>query len=531
MIRSFLRRVFGSRGARPEVRKVPQIIPRDRHGIGRDRISACALRVTSTLQDNGYKAFVVGGAVRDLLIGRKPKDFDVATDATPEQAAALFRRSRIIGRRFRLVHVMCGQELVETATFRGDGSPPGDTELDAGDAFDAPEVPPPPRGPRSSRARTETGPGTRQADQHGRLIRDNVFGSQQQDAARRDFTVNALFYDPRAEEIVDYHQGVEDLGKRQIRMIGDPATRYREDPVRMLRAVRFAASIGFEIEASTRAPIRELAPLLSNVPPARLFDEMLKLLLSGGAVACINRLRDDGLHHGLMPMLDVILEQPMGEKFVMLALANTDARINAGKSVSPAFLFASLLWHEVLAQWKRGTEDGPGGRGKPPMIALAEAMDTVISSQVEQLAIPRRFTAQMREIWFLQPRFDQRFGRRPFRLLEQERFRSGYDFLLLRCESGEVDAEVGEWWTGFQHAGEAEREEMLLPESVAGKPKRRRSRSARGRTRTEEGGVVSDGDGASSAGVPAAGVPPANVPPADVPPTGIPPAGTGARGD
>ncbi|MCA3070586.1 MAG: polynucleotide adenylyltransferase PcnB [Rhodocyclaceae bacterium] len=503
MIRSFLRRVFGSRGARPEVRKVPQIIPRDRHGIGRDRISACALRVTSTLQDNGYKAFVVGGAVRDLLIGRKPKDFDVATDATPEQAAALFRRSRIIGRRFRLVHVMCGQELVETATFRGDGSPPGEADLDAtaddaGDAFEAPE-PPPSRGPRSSRPRPESGPGTRQADQHGRLIRDNVFGTQQQDAARRDFTVNALFYDPRAEEIVDYHHGVEDLRKRQIRMIGDPATRYREDPVRMLRAVRFAASIGFEIEASTGAPIRELAPLLSNVPPARLFDEMLKLLLSGGAVACVNRLRHDGLHHGLMPMLDVILEQPMGEKFVMLALGNTDARINSGKSVSPAFLFASLLWHEVLAAWKRGTDGPPAGRGKPPMIALAEAMDSVISRQVEQLAIPRRFTAQMREIWFLQPRFEQRFGRRPFRLLEQERFRSGYDFLLLRCESGELDAEVGEWWTRFQRAGEAEREEMLLPETSAGKPKRRRSRSGRGRSRAEEAGSP-DGAGPVPAG-------------------------------
>ncbi len=505
MIRSFLRRVFGSRGARPEVRKVPEIIPRDRHGIGRDRISACALRVTTTLQDNGYKAFVVGGAVRDLLIGRTPKDFDVATDATPEQAAALFRRSRIIGRRFRLVHVMCGQELVETATFRGDGSAPADAELeaageDAGDAFDAPEEPPAPRGPRASRTRTESGPGTRQADQHGRLIRDNVFGTQQQDAARRDFTVNALFYDPKAEEIVDYHHGVEDLQKRQIRMIGDPATRYREDPVRMLRAVRFAASIGFEIESSTAAPIRELAPLLSNVPPARLFDEMLKLLLSGGAVACVNRLRDDGLHHGLMPMLDVILEQPMGEKFVMLALANTDARINAGKSVSPAFLFASLLWHEVLAQWNRGMDGGPGGRGKPPMIALAEAMDSVISRQVEQLAIPRRFTAQMREIWFLQPRFDQRFGRRPFRLLEQERFRSGYDFLLLRCESGEVEAEVGEWWTRFQRAGEAEREEMLLPESPTGKPKRRRSRSARGRSRADEAGAAAEGAAPMGAG-------------------------------
>jgi poly(A) polymerase len=493
MIRSFLRRVFGGRGARPEQSArgnpagagnagggMPEIVARAVHGIAREQISACALRVTSTLQQHGYKAFVVGGAVRDLLLGRKPKDFDVATDATPEQAAALFRRSRVIGRRFRLVHVMCGQELVETATFRGDGSPPAEAEIDTGegdseafDEFDAPEPAPAAR----------RGGGLRQTDQHGRLIRDNVFGTQQQDAARRDFTVNALFYDPEAEQVVDYHGGVADLKRRQLRMIGDPATRFREDPVRMLRAVRFASALGFEIEPATRAPISELAPLLTNVPPARLFDEILKLLLSGGAVACMERLRDEGLHHGLLPMLDVILEQPLGERFVMLALANTDARINAGKSVSPAFLFASLLWHEVLAEWKRASEPGAGGRGKPPMIALNEAMDSVIARQVERLAIPRRFTSQMREIWSLQPRYEQRFGRRPFRLLEHERFRSGYDFLLLRCDSGELDVELGQWWTRFQRAGEAERDEMLLPESAgsAGRPKRRRSRGGRAR--------------------------------------------------
>ena len=471
------------------------MIPRERHGIGRERISACALRVTSTLQDHGYKAFVVGGAVRDLLLGRAPKDFDVATDATPEQAAALFRRSRVIGRRFRLVHVMCGQELVETATFRGDGSPPAEADLDAEETVESDadadsdareserdfDAPAPTRSPPAGRG------GSRQTDQHGRLIRDNVFGSQQQGATRRDFTVNALFYDPRAEQIIDYHHGVDDLQRRQIRMIGDPATRFREDPVRMLRAIRFASALDFEIEASTCAPIRELAPLLGNVPPARLFDEMLKLLLSGGAATCVTRLREEGLHHGLMPMLDVILEQPLGEKFVMLALANTDARVRAGKTVSPAFLFASLLWHEVLAEWKRESASAEGERGRPPLIALADAMDSVIARQVELLAIPRRFTAQMREIWFLQPRFEQRSGKRPFRLLEQERFRSGYDFLLLRCDSGELDAEVGQWWTRFQHAGEAEREEMLLPEAAGGKPKRRRSRGGRGRARPADG--------------------------------------------
>ncbi|MBC7782137.1 MAG: polynucleotide adenylyltransferase PcnB, partial [Proteobacteria bacterium] len=485
MIRSFLRRLFGSRGAGPEIPsafEVAETIPRARHGIARERISGCALRVTSTLQERGYKAFVVGGAVRDLLLGRTPKDFDVATDATPEQAAALFRRSRVIGRRFRLVHVMCGQEMVETATFRGDGTPPAEADLDPVDGNDGDadpfEAPEPARAPSAQ-------PGSRQTDQHGRLIRDNMFGTQLQDAARRDFTVNALFYDPKAEEIVDYHRGLDDLQQRQLRMIGDPATRFREDPVRMLRAVRFAAALGFEIEPATRAPIRELAPLLVNVPPARLFDEMLKLLLSGGAVACVNRLRDEGLHHGVLPMLDVILEQPLGEKFVMLALDTTDARVNAGKSVSPAFLFAALLWHEVLAQWKRSTEAPAGERGKPPMIALGEAMDDVVARQVARLAVPRRFTSQMREIWYLQPRFDQRFGRRPFRLLEHERFRSGYDFLLLRCASGELDASVGEWWTRFQRVGEAERAEMLLPESTRVKPKRRRSRGARARAIAE----------------------------------------------
>jgi len=481
------------------------------------------------LREAGFQAYLVGGCVRDLMLGLEPKDFDVATDALPEQVKRLFRNCRLVGRRFRLAHVFFGRDIIEVATFRASGAPlpadeplPTRDELDeaegleAGDAIEsgdsdlAEEEAEPPADSREVHDFDESL--ERVVDQSGRILRDNIYGSIDDDVWRRDFTCNALYYNIADFSVWDYCGGFEDVAARRLRLIGDPETRYREDPVRMLRAVRFAAAIGFEIEAATRAPIRELAPLLSNVPPARLFDEMLKLLLSGGAVACVNRLRDDGLHHGLMPMLDVILEQPMGEKFVMLALANTDARINAGKSVSPAFLFASLLWHEVLAQWKQGTEGGPGGRGKPPMIALAEAMDCVISRQVEQLAIPRRFTAQMREIWFLQPRFDQRFGRRPFRLLEQERFRSGYDFLLLRCESGEVDPEVGEWWTRFQRAGEAEREEMLLPESAAGKPRRRRSRSGRGRTRTEGGGS-GEAEGASPA------------------PDGAAPARAGAAGD
>ena len=442
MITRFIGRVFSGRIFKA---KQPRIVPFSVHGVARERISPCALKVTQTLQRHDFAAFVVGGAVRDVLLSREPKDFDIATDATPEEVRALFRRSRIIGRRFRLVHVMCGPETVEVSTFRG------------GQAIDDTEA--------------------RRSDEHGRILRDNVFGTQEQDATRRDFTINALFYDPASQEIWDYHGGVDDLRKRRLRMIGDPDQRYREDPVRMLRAVRLAASRGLEIESRSRKPIRPLAALLANVPPSRLFDEMLKLLLSGHAVECVTKLRKEGLHHGLLPLLDVILEQPLGERFVMLALKTTDERIRADKPVSPSFLFAALLWHEVLAAWNSTASDKA-----PGIPALYQAMERIMQAQAEQLAIPRRFSADMKEIWALQPRFLHRAGQRPYRLLQHLRFRAGYDFLLLRCESGEVDAAVGEWWTRFQRAGEAERAEMLLQE---GEPKKRRRR--RRRKRKDEG--------------------------------------------
>lgn len=436
MIKRILGKVFSGRIFRG---RKPSIISFSKHGIARERISPCALKVTQTLQQHDYAAFVVGGAVRDLMLERDPKDFDVATDATPEQVRELFRRSRIIGRRFRLVHVMCGREMVEVSTYRGEQA-----DEDAAQ---------------------------RVADEHGRLLRDNVFGSQEQDATRRDFTVNALFYDPSSQAIWDYHGGVADLKKRQLRMIGDPERRYREDPVRMLRAARLSASLGLTIEPQTRKPIKTLAPLLANVPPARLFDEMLKLLLSGHAAECVQQLRRQGLHHGLLPMLDVILEQPLGERFVMAALRNTDARIRNGKPVSPAFLFAALLWHEVLSAWRELE-----GQGVNTVPALYQAMERVVQVQSEQLAIPRRYSTDMKEIWAMQPRFLQRGGRRPYRLLEHPRFRAGYDFLLLRCESGEVDADIGKWWTRFQDAGEHERGEMLVVEGEPAKRRRRRRR-------------------------------------------------------
>jgi poly(A) polymerase len=437
MITKFLGKVFSGRIFKG---RQPKIVPYSAHGISRERISPCALKVTQTLQEHAHTAFVVGGAVRDLILGWQPKDFDVATSATPEQVRELFRRSRIIGRRFRIVHVMCGRETVEVSTYRGSAVAAAENDQQV-------------------------------ADEHGRLLRDNVFGTQEQDAIRRDFTVNALFYDPATQQVWDYHGGVDDLKKKRLRMIGDPEQRYREDPVRMLRAVRLSASRGLDIDEATRVPIKALTPLLANVPAARLFDEMLKLLLSGHAYECVVALRHEGLHHGLLPMLDVILQQPMGERFVMLALRNTDARVKSEKPVSPSFLFASLLWHEVLAAWKKLEADGI-----PPIPALYQAMEQVVQSQAEKLAIPRRYGSDMKEIWVMQPRFLQRSGRRPYRLLENPRFRAGYDFLLLRCASGEVDPSIGEWWTRFQHANEEERKALLTQDSEPAKRKRRRRR-------------------------------------------------------
>ena len=408
-------------------------VPRAKHGLGRGAISPAATKVCEALRNAGFSAYVVGGAVRDLLLGIEPKDFDVATDARPEQIKPLFRRALIIGRRFRLVHVMMGPETIEVSTFRA------------------------------------ADPETAEKDEHGRVLRDNVFGSQEEDARRRDFTVNALYFDPQSEEIVDFHGGLADLKKRMLRVIGDPEVRYREDPVRMLRAVRLGAKLGLTLDPATREPIAEMAPLMERVPPARLFDEMLKLLLSGHASACLRQLREVGLHKGLLPLLDVILEQPLGERFVTLALAQTDERVLADRPVSPAFLFAALLWHEVLAASKARQ-----ARGERPVPALETAMDEVLDVQCEKLAITRKLTATMREVWAMQPRFEQRSGQRAYRLLEAPRFRMAYDFLALRAASGEVPADLEAWWRAFQSADAETREAMLLPDTAPRKRRRRR---------------------------------------------------------
>ncbi|MDD5472029.1 MAG: polynucleotide adenylyltransferase PcnB [Sideroxydans sp.] len=435
MIKRLFKKVFG-RSRKVAKASKAHVIPFSQHKVAREGISYASRRVTDGLQAAGFQAYVVGGAVRDLLLDRHPKDFDVATDATPEEVKRVFRRARIIGRRFRLVHVMFGDETVEVSTFR--------RAIEAEDA---------------------------ETDAHGRILRDNEFGDQEQDAARRDFTANGLFYDPSSQEIFDYHNGYADIRANTLRMIGDPEVRYREDPVRMLRAVRLSAKLGMKLEPATAAPIAKMKELLSNVPEARLFDEMLKLLLSGHALACIKKLRAMHLHHGLLPMLDVILEQPMGEKFVMAALQNTDQRIADEKPTSPAFLFAALLWHEVLAVWNAKQE-----AGEKPVGALHEAMEEVLDRQRAKLAIPRRYDTVMKEIWLLQPRFEQRAGQRPFRLLALPRFRAAYDFLLLRCESGEADKELGAWWEEFQHTNEDRRAEMLVADSAGPKKRRKRSR-------------------------------------------------------
>ncbi len=451
LIKKFISRVFRL-GAEP----TPTVVPRDKHGLSRDRISPGSRKVCEVLRQRGYQAYVVGGAVRDLLLGLRPKDFDVATDAKPEDVRRLFRRAIVIGRRFRLVHVMFGDETVEVSTFRAPSAPEPDETL-AGETHERDAVP------------------DHQVDAHGRILRDNVYGTREDDAARRDFTVNALYYDPYSEAILDFHGGMRDLERKSVRMIGDPRGRFREDPVRMLRAARFAAKLDFRIDPRTRAPMRELAPLLENVPPSRVFEEILKLLLSGHAATSVRQLRDEGLHHGLLPLLDVIVEQPLGQRFVQLALEQTDERVRAGKPVSPAFLFAALLWHEVLAAWSKAEK-----KGVKRIPALYQAMDTVVEIQVSKLAIPRRFTAIMKEIWSMQPRFEQRSGRRPFALAAHERFRAAYDFLLLRAASGEVPEDLAQWWARFQHAGEAERTTMLL-EPVPGEPGRRRRRRRRKR--------------------------------------------------
>ena len=447
MIRRLINKVFGNKPP-AKTPPGPLILPLDQHGIRREQVHACALKSTRSLKEAGFDAFVVGGAVRDLLLGKDPKDFDVATNATPEEVRKVFRRSRIIGRRFQIVHVYCGPDVIEVTTFRAATPPPDDME-------------------------GEENEGARAIADDGMILRDNVFGSQEEDAARRDFTVNALYYDTEKQEVWDWHGGVADAKKKVLRMIGDPEQRFREDPVRMLRAARFAAKLDFHIDPTTRAPIARLAPMLARIPPSRLFDEMMKLLLSGHAERGVRQLRAEGLHHGILPMLDAILDDAGRQKFLHVALHDTDERVRRGHSASPAFMLACLLWFDFQAELEANRA---AGMHEQP--AQFEAMDTALERQRGALAFPRRFDGMIKEIWGLQGRLTQRSGGKPFRLLGHPRFRAGYDFLLIRARGGDADQELADWWTRFQDASEDERAGMLVA-PAAGEAKRKRRRRPR----------------------------------------------------
>jgi poly(A) polymerase len=455
MIRKFIDKLLGKSPAEaaPVVPAGPPLgqrveIPVAAHGIDPKLLDDNAVRVVRTLQEGGFEAYIVGGAVRDLLVGLKPKDFDVATNATPEQVKSLFRRAFIIGRRFRLVHVIYGRgrehEVIEVSTFRA--------LLDASAADAVP-------GNEKTSKQALSGM-THAVDASGRVLRDNVWGPQVDDAARRDFTVNAMYYDPLTQTVVDYHGGLQDARAKVLRMIGDADTRYREDPVRIIRVLRFAAKLGFAIEPGTRKPIAATAPLLANVPISRLFDEMVKLLQTGHAIASLAQLRQHPLPRGVFPILDLVLEQAAhggaGDRFVQLALADTDRRVGEGKPVAPSFLLACLLWHEVLGRWTTLRQ-----AGEPPMPALQQAVDAVFEARIGDISGRGKLGADMREIWTMQPRFERRFGSGPYSLVEQPRYRAGYDFLKLRADTGEVDAELPEWWEDFALGSDEEREAMV----------------------------------------------------------------------
>ncbi len=437
---------------------VPRIIPRAEHGISRKNISSGALRVLYRLHESGYKAFLVGGAVRDLLLGGHPKDFDIATDATPEQTRALFRNSRLIGRRFRLCHVVFGREIVEVATFRGVG--------EIGDA-----------------------------DRHvvdGRIVRDNVYGGIEEDAIRRDFTINALYYDIADFSVRDYVGGIEDLRQRRMHLIGDPEQRYREDPVRMLRAARLAAKLDFNLSEETEAPIRELAPLLADMAPARLFDESLKLFLSGHGLESLRRLHNLGLLEQIFPATAGALAGPNSASFGRLlgyTFTSTDDRIRNNLPVTPAFLFAAMLWEPVRSLAERLAEDGTDSS-----VAWTIAVDRTLHQQAARVAIPKRFTYAMDEIWSLQTRFDQRQKKRVMRLLAHPKFRAAYDFLVIRAHDEPELKEQVDFWTDVQELDSEHLSQRLAASPVPrgeGDPVRKRKRSRRRKRKDDSSDEIS----------------------------------------
>lgn len=448
MIKKFIQKILGKpqQGHAATYFGKREEIPPSVHGIDPKLVDDRALNVVRTLQDAGFEAYVVGGAVRDLLLGLQPKDFDVATDATPEEVKSLFRRAFIIGRRFRIVHVVYGRgrehEVIEVSTFRA--------HLDNRAAEQV--------SGNEKTSKSELAGMKHAVDASGRVLRDNVWGPQDEDATRRDFTVNAMYYDPESQYLVDYHGGMQDAKKKVLRMIGIPVDRYREDPVRIIRAVRFAAKLsplGFKLEAKTGKPLASMLNLLADVPQSRLFDEMLKLLQTGHALASVAQLRLLGLQSGIYPLLDVVVERAE-TPFVKAALIDTDRRVGEGKPVAPSFLLACVLWSDVKAGW-----DLRLAHRVSPFPALQEAIDEVFEARIGDVSGRGKLAADMREIWMMQPRFEKRVGSAAFSLVEQARFRAGFDFLRLRAEVAEVELTLADWWQEFSTADDATREDLI----------------------------------------------------------------------
>ncbi|MBU2969584.1 polynucleotide adenylyltransferase PcnB [Pseudoalteromonas sp. C2R02] len=454
----FCRKVVGQNGQKKtedqsqEVTSMgsPQVIERSEHGVSRKSFSPNALKVLYRLKDGGYDAYLVGGCIRDALLGIEPKDFDVVTNATPEQIKKQFRNCRLIGRRFRLAHIVFGREIIEVATMRGHHDAPEDKNQ------------------------------VSQSSEQGQLLRDNVYGSIEEDAERRDFSINALYYSVKDFSIRDFAGGMEAIKNRSIELIGDPETRYREDPVRMLRAIRFATKLDMTISPKTEAPIYELSSLLGNIPSARLFEECLKLFLNGKAEQNFLLLRKYGLFKELFPALDALIEaSPEGDEFKLTKqmFINTDKRINADKKVTPAYVFAVLHWYPLQNRCAKLMAE----QKQPEYEIFNLAINQILSESSKHIAVPKRFTLGARDIWHIQQRMPRRTGQRPFRLTQQPRFRASYDFLLLRANiSGGDLVELADWWTGYIDKDAQVQKQMVQdfssPKSAndSDKPKKRR---------------------------------------------------------
>ena len=446
---TFIRKLFRKKKPIQPAIKSQYIIPRNQHQVSKTEISANALTVVNRLTSSGFQAYLVGGSVRDLLLRHRPKDFDVATDATPNQIKRLFRNARIIGRRFKLVHILFHREIIEVATFRGQ-------EITS-DSLD------------------------QQTNDRGMLIRDNVYGTLEQDAWRRDFTINSLYYDVVSASIIDYTQGVADVKQRLIRIIGDAETRYKEDPVRMLRAIRFSAKLNFNIANETAKPIRELGSLLNHVASSRLFEEIIKLYQCGFSEQVHRLLIEHQLFSQLFPLTHALLssDYPVNA-LIILALENTDMRVRADKPVTPAFLFAVLLWFPLLQRAAEIEQENTD-----PLPALEQAMSQIIAEQNQVILIPKRHTQIIREIWLLQFQFSKCLGSRAPQLLQHPRFRAAYDLLALRALAGDASIELTDWWTTFQDASEEERARLLENTAPAATKKRRKRRKKSNSTQTD----------------------------------------------